>query len=75
MNLMPLTIQWFGCTALPNDSNKFLIAGSWTPNENRDKCHIYDASTDTWTPAANLHFGRQGTSLVNILFNIKAGSW
>ena len=61
---MPLIIQWFGCTALPKDSNKFIVAGSWVPNENRDKCHIYDASTDTWTPAANLQIGRQGTSLV-----------
>ena len=64
---MPLAIQYFGCTALPNDSNKFLIAGSYNPSENRDKCRIYDASTNTWTPAANLKIGRQGTSLVYLL--------
>jgi len=67
MRPMPVSIQWFGCTALPKESNKFIVAGTYLPTENRDKCRIYDASTDTWTPAANLTIGRQGTSLVNLL--------
>ena len=77
MRPMPYDFQWFACTVLPTDSNKFLIVGSWLPNENREKCHIYDASTDTWTRAANLKIGRQAVGLVSAfvlyLLNYKIG--
>ncbi len=60
MSPMPSNMYLFGCTAMPKDSNKFILSGP-----NGSPSYIYDASTDTWTSAAKLQFDRYGASLVN----------